>query len=66
VDIAHSAKASAERGDDAWHVIHIGVNPATHAVYALTEGAGLFQSLDHASNWAVLDTHLGLKFRIGR
>ena len=43
-----------------WHVVHISVNPSTHAVLALTEGAGLWLSPDHASSWSLLDNHFDM------
>jgi hypothetical protein len=47
-------------GNLPWHVTHISVNSTTHAVYALTEGPGLFRSVDQATNWTAIDTHFGL------
>jgi len=44
-----------------WHVIRTAVNPVTHEVYALTEGAnGLFASMDHATTWTTLDQSVRL------
>jgi photosystem II stability/assembly factor-like uncharacterized protein len=44
-----------------WHVTHAAVNPVTHQVYALTEGAnGVYQSTDHATTWSRLDQSFGL------
>lgn len=34
-----------------WHVIAAQVRPADHYVYALTEGAGLYGSANHADTW---------------
>lgn len=34
-----------------WHVISAVVDPTSHKVYALQEGAGLYTSLDHGKTW---------------
>lgn len=35
-----------------WHVTSIVVNPNNHKVYALSEGAGLYTSMDHGETWS--------------
>ncbi len=40
-----------------WHVIAIQVHPETQKVYALTEGAGLYQSSNFGNNWEYLNNY---------
>jgi IPT/TIG domain len=35
-----------------WHVTSIAIDPATHEVFALQEGGGLYASTDHGTTWA--------------
>lgn len=47
-----------------WHAIRIQVNPITHYVYALLEGAGLYYSKDFGDNWIYIPVRFGLDFII--
>jgi photosystem II stability/assembly factor-like uncharacterized protein len=43
-----------------WHVLRITVNQTNHQVFALTEGTGLYTSIDHANTWTKTGATFGL------
>lgn len=47
-----------------WHGLKIQVDPSNQDVYFLTEGAGLFKSTDHASNWEFLSNFFYMDLRL--
>jgi hypothetical protein len=36
-----------------WHVIDIAIDPSDEKVFALTEGSGLYSSIDHGTTWTL-------------
>jgi photosystem II stability/assembly factor-like uncharacterized protein len=51
-------------GDLPWHVVKLQVHPQTHAVYALTEGSGLYVSVSYGDQWTFLNNDFWLDFVI--
>lgn len=47
-----------------WHVIRIQIHPKTNNLYVLTEGAGLYSSIDFGDTWQRINDQFGLELMI--
>jgi hypothetical protein len=53
-------------GELPWHVIRIQVHPETRHVYALTEGMGIYRSIDFGTSWHLLNNYFMLELLIDK